>query len=120
MMTMNKVIEYVDRLKPNVYTTEDKYRWINTLEGMVSREVMQREVPEYFLPDDADTPLLVGHPFDDLYGLYVMAMIDFHNREFDNYNNATLMFQQRYEQYKAWYIQHNVPVSAQNFRNVMG
>lgn len=120
MMTMNKVIEYVDRVKPNVYTDEDKYRWINTLEGMVCRQVMQREEPEYNLPDDADEPLLVEHPFDDLYGLYVMSMIDFHNNEFDHYNNTTHMFQTRYEQYKVWYIQRHVPVSAQKFRNVMG
>ena len=120
MMTMNKVIEYVDRLKPNVYTVEDKYRWINTLEGMVSREVLQRDVPEYFLPDDADTPLMVGHPFDDLYGLYVSAMIDFHNREFDHYNNTIAVFQNKYDQYKAWYIQQHAPESAKNYRNVMG
>lgn len=120
MMTMNKVIEYVDRVKPNVYTNEDKYRWINTLEGMVCRQVMQREEPEYNLPDDSDEPLLVEHPFDDLYGLYVMAMIDFHNQEFDHYNNTTQLFLTRFEQYKAWYIQRHVPVSAQQFRNVMG
>ena len=120
MTTMNNVIQQVDRLKPNVYTDDDKYRWINTLEGMISREVMQKDAPEYFLPDDADAPLMVDHPFDDLYGLYVSAMIDFHNREYDNYNNSVMMFQQKYEQYKAWYIQRNVPKSAQNYRNVMG
>jgi hypothetical protein len=119
MMTMAKVVEFVDRVKPNVYTAEDKYRWISTLEGMVAREVMQKSVPEYF-PGDEDTPLLVDHPFDDLYGLYVCAMIDFYNREYDNYNNATLMFKQRYDQYKAWYIKNHAPVSAANFRNVMG
>ena len=120
MMTMNKVIEYVDRVKPNIYTDEDKYRWINTLEGMICRQVMQREEPEYKLPDDADEPLLVEHPFDDLYGLYVMSMIDFHNNEFDHYNNSTMMFTARYDAYKAEYIRRHMPVSAQKFKNVMG
>ena len=119
MTTMNNVIKDVDRLKPNVYTDDDKFRWINTLEGMISREVMQTNPPEYF-PGDADTPLLVDHPFDDLYGLYVMAMIDFHNREFDHYNNTVSVFQNKYDQYKAWYIRSHEPESANNFRNVMG
>jgi hypothetical protein len=120
MMTMNKVIEQIDRLKPNVYTDEDKYRWINTLEGLVCREVLQRDEPSYNLPDDADSPLLVEHPFDDLYGLYVASMIDFHNREYDNYNNTALMFQQRYDQYKVWYIQTHAPTKVRKFKNVMG
>lgn len=120
MMTMNKVIEQIDRIKPNVYTDDDKYKWINTLEGLVCREVLQRDEPGYFLPDDADNPLLIEHPFNDLYVLYVASMIDFYNREYDNYNNAAQMFHERYEQYKRWYIQHNAPGPARKFKNVMG
>lgn len=120
MATMNTVIEQVDRLKPNAYTDEDKYRWINQLDGLVSMQVMGKDAPEYSIPGDADTPLLVGHPFDDIYDMYVSAMIDFHNREYNNYNNSVLMFTERLEAYKAWYIQHHAPKSARNFRNVMG
>lgn len=120
MATMNSVIEQVDRLTPNVYTAEDKYSWINTLEGLVAREVMNDDAPEYDLPGDADTPLLVGHPYDDLYNLYVTAMIYFYNREYEQYNNVTLLFQQRLEQYKAWYSRTHAGCNARNFRNVMG
>lgn len=120
MATMNSVIEYVDGVKPNVYSDDVKYKWINTLEGLISREVMGEDAPEYALPDDADMPLLVSHPYDDVYSLYVAAMIDFHNREYNNYNNSVLMFTERLEAYKAWYIQRNMPKGARNFRNVMG
>lgn len=120
MATMNEVIARVDRLKPNAYTEEDKYQWIATLEGLICTEVMGEEAPEYSLPEDADTPLLVGHPFDDIYALYVSAMIDFHNREINNYNNTVLMFSERFDKYKAWYIQRNAHGKARNFRNVMG
>ena len=120
MATMNTVIEQVDRLKPNAYTDEDKYRWINQLEGLVSAQVFEKDAPEYSLPDDADIPLLVGHPFDDIYELYVSAMIDYYNREYNNYNNAVLMFKERLDQFKAWYIQHNTNSSGRHFRNVMG
>lgn len=120
MASMNKVIEYVDRVKPNVFTDEDKCIWLNTLEGMVAREVMGEDKPPIAIPDDADKELAVPHPYDDIYFLYVSAMIDFHNREYDSYNNTTLMFKERYEQYKAWYIQRHANSKAKNFRNVMG
>lgn len=119
-MTMNEVLERVDGVKPNAYLNEDKYRWINTLEGMISEQVHDQDKPEYNLPADADVPLLVGSPYDDLYVLYVMAMIDFHNREYGDYNNVMLMFQERLDQYKAWYIKRNGSGKTRYHRNVMG
>ena len=120
MATMNTVIEYVDRVKPNAYSNDDKYRWMNTLEGLVSREIHHKEAPEYDLPEDADTPLLVPAPYDDIYHLYVSAMIDFYNREYSDYNNTILMFQERLDRYKVTYVRHNNTGKSCNFRNVMG
>ncbi len=117
---MNQVIEYVDRVKPNAYTNDDKCRWINTVEGLISRAVDGDDAPEYVLPDDIDTPLLVPAPYDDIYHLYVSAMIDFYNREYNDYNNAILVFNERLDQYKVWYIRKNTSSKARNFRNVMG
>ena len=120
MSTMNTVIEYVDGVKPNVYTDEDKYRWINQLEGMLSAEVFHDARPLCCeIPADADKPLRVGHPWEDIYSLYVMAMIDFHNREYGNYNNAMLMFRERLEQLKTWHIRTREGAE-QRFRKVMG
>lgn len=119
-MTMNEVIEYVDKVKPNAYSEDEKYRWIANLEGLISREVKGEEEPVYSLPGDADKPLQVGTPYDEIYALYVMAQIDFHNREYNNYNNTALMFGELLEKYKAWYIRNNNPSKALNFRNVMG
>lgn len=120
MQTMNSVIEYVDEVKPNVFSDEAKYSWINRLEGLISREVLMEDAPSYDLPADADRPLLVDHPYDDVYALYVSAMVDFYNKEYNNYNNSALMFQERLDQFKAWYIRNNPTCRAKNFRNVMG
>ena len=121
MATMNSVIEAVDRLKPNVFTEEDKYRWIARVDGMVSTDVLgQAEPTVYDLPADADTELLVNAPFDDMYPLYTAAMIDFCNREYNSYNNTAAMFAERLEAYKAWYIRSHEAETARNFRNVMG
>jgi len=119
--TMNKVIEYVDAVKPNVYDNNEKYQWIARLDGMISAEIHQdEETVTYELPKDADKDLLVPTPYDDVYALFVASMIDFYNKEYGNYNNSALMFAERLEQYKAWYIQRNAAGRALNFRNVMG
>lgn len=107
-MTPNKVIEIVDKLKPNSYTDEDKLRWINELDGMVQRLVFQSdEIKQYSYPDDMDTELLIPAPYDEAYSFFLQAKIDFYNREYSNYNNSAAMFENTYDEYKKDYIRHN-------------
>ena len=107
-MTPNKAIEIVDRLKPNSYTEEDKLGWINELDGEVQKLVIQSdEVVQYQYPDDMDKELLVPAPFDKVYELFLSAQIDYHNREYANYNNAAAMFEARYSEFKKAYIREH-------------
>jgi hypothetical protein len=133
-VTPNKVIEKVDRLKPNIYTEEDKLEWIDELEGMTKRLVFQWDdiyikeveaqlkdgkitqeeydaimdkVRQYSYPEDMDRELLIPAPFDDVYGLYVEAKIDYYNKEYGNYNNSALVFDERYTEYKKAYIREH-------------
>lgn len=120
MPSMNRVIEQVDRIYPNGYSNRDKYAWLKELEGKIQCEVYGKTDCEYTIPEDADTQLSVLPPYDAIYGLYVMAMIDFFNREFDSYNNTLLLYRDLYNRFVAWYQQHNAKTEAANFRNVMG
>lgn len=109
-MTPNKAIEIVDSLKPNSYSEEDKLRWINELDGMVQRLVFQNDedkIKQYVYPDDMDKKLLILPPFDDVYTLFLEAKIDYHNREYANYNNSATMFEAQYSEYKKAYIREN-------------
>lgn len=131
-MTANKVIEYVDGLRPNAYEEEVKLQWISDLDGMVKRLVFQeKEVAEtlykegkiteeeyndrleaakvkpYVYPDDMDKELLIPPPFDSLYSLYLESMIDYYNREYSNYNNSAAMFEARLAEYKKAYIREH-------------
>ena len=104
-MTPNKAIETVDRLKPNIYTEEDKLRWINELDGMVQRLVFQNdEVEQYSYPEDMDRELLIPAPFDDVYSLYLESKVDYYNREYGTYNNSAIVFESRFSEYKKDYI----------------
>lgn len=107
-MTPNKAIEIVDKLKPNAYTEEDKLRWINELDGMVQRLVMQEDnITQYAYPDDMDRELLIPAPFDDVYTLFLEAKIDYYNREYANYNNSATMFEAQFSEYKKAYIREH-------------
>ena len=107
-MTPNKVIEHVDSIRPNAYSEEIKLGWISNLDGMVKKLVMQEEdIQSYKYPEDMDKELLITFPFDDLYGMYVESMIDFHNKEYGNYNNSALMFEEKYREYKKAYIREH-------------
>ena len=121
MVTINKVMEMVDGMTPNTVDAEAKFQWISSLDGMISRVIMEQDEPvSYVYPDDMDKPLLVDAPYDGIYGLYLKAMIHFHHMEYDDYNNAMLMFNDLLEQFKAAYIRANSCGKAKNFRNVMG
>ena len=116
MATINKVIEYVDGVKPNAYDEEAKFQWMCELDGMVARLVMQLdEPPRYGFPRDMDTQLLIPAPFEAAYAQYMEAMIDYHNREYGHYNNSLSMFNAALEAYSKAYIRENRPPSAGAF-----
>ena len=107
-MTPNKAIEIVDRLKPNSYSEEDKLRWINELEGMAQRLVVQSDdIIQYAYPEDMNKELMIPAPYDDVYTLFLDAKIDYHNKEYGNYNNSAMMFEAQYNEYKKDYIRKN-------------
>ena len=115
--TISKIIERVDRERPNAFDEESKFRWITDFEGMVCRVVMQMEEPVgYEYPADMDRELLIGEPWGRLYALYLEAMIDYHNREYNNYNAVMTMFNSEFEEYKKAYIREVMPLSAGNIR----
>lgn len=121
MATMNEVIEFVDGVKTNVYSEEDKGNWIGRIESTIAIEVCGEKTPNRLrFPDDGDKELRAPHPFDDLYALYVIAMIDYHNKDISDYNQAATLFAQRMEAFKTYYIKNNPRGKAKNFRNVMG
>lgn len=108
-MTPNKVIERIDRLKPNSYSEEDKLSWINELDGMVQRLVIQSDtINQYSYPEDLDKELIIPPPFDDVYALFIEAKIDYYNREYANYNNSATMFDAQFSEYKKAYIRDNM------------
>lgn len=119
-MTINEAIMAADDMRPNVYDEETKIKWLSELDGKIAQEVMQQKsVPVYEYPKDGDTQLLVNAPHEDIYPLYIVAMIDFHNGDTELAINSMGLFDNRYTVFAKWYIRNHMPKDSGGFRNVI-
>ena len=120
-MTIAEVISKVDALKPNTYAPEDKVDWLSTLDARVKSKIIDTHVhnePIFFYGydgiNDMETELLVPAPYDEMYLRWLEAMIDYHNSDDDRYNNAIILFNNAYEDYKKHYTRTHMPISRGN------
>ena len=116
-MTIAQAIERIDDLKYNTYSTHQKLQWLNQLEQMICCNILATHegaaVPAAFDDDTPmDTPLLAQAPYEELYIHYLAAQMDYHNGEFDRYNNTMAMFQALFDSFCAAYNRKNTPKSA--------
>ena len=114
-MTIHEAITLVDSHKHNTYSDRDKLRWLTVLETMAQQLVAQTG-GEALLPfpgfDDKtarDTVLTAPAPFDEMYLRWLEAQIDYHNGEFDKYNNALSMFQAAFDSFRNDCQRKNAP-----------
>ncbi len=117
-MTCSEAIMKADELKANVYSDEQKMRWLSELDGKIIREVLEKDTEVcYSCPEDENRELIVGLPYCDIYVLYLCAMIDFSNRETAAYENSMIMFNSSYDVFAKNYIRNNMPKSGGTFKN---
>ena len=116
-MTIREAINRIDSLKHNVYSTNDKIAWLNRLDSMVKSLII--DVHEgagyigfygYDEETDMDTELIVPAPFDEVYLRWMEAQIDYHNGEYDKYNNAIIMYQTAFDGYANYYRRNHMPL----------
>ena len=117
-MTIAEVISKVDALKPNTYTPEDKVEWLSNLDSRVKSKIIDaHEGGEnitfngYDSLVDQETELLVPAPYDEIYQRWLEAQIDYYNSDDDRYNNAIVLFNNAYEDYKKHYTRTHMPIS---------
>lgn len=116
-MKIIEAINRIDSLKHNTYSRNDKIAWLSRLDAMVKRLIIDthegwEEVTFAGYDDktDLNTDLLVPAPFDEVYLRWMEAQIDYHNGEYDKYNNAIKMFQTAYDGYANYYNRNNMPL----------
>lgn len=119
-MTIIEAINHIDELKPNGYSQPDKIRWLSRLDGRVKEEIIDtHEGAEdtafsgYTDETPPDTELLIPHPYDDVYGLWLEAQIDYANGEYTRYNNSISAFNYAYQVYERFYNRQHMHTNNQ-------
>lgn len=117
-MTIHDAIAEVDTLKSNMFGEKDKIRWLSRLEARIYQEIIcthQRNEGEEEISftgygeDDGEKELLVGQPHDELYLRWLEAQIDYHNMEYDSFNNSNAVFESVYSSFRNAYNQSHMP-----------
>lgn len=116
-MKIIDAIRKLDSLKFNTYSQDDKVDWLSRLDKMVKDQIIDTHEGGESVSFDgytADTPmetvLLVPAPYDEIYLRWLEAQIDYHNGEYDKYNNAIIMFNTAFEAYQSHYNSTHRPV----------
>ena len=123
-MKIQEAITRADNLKPNAYSQDDKIVWLNNLDLSVKIEILDvhegAEAYEDFTGYTAETPLdtelLVPAPYDEMYVLYLQAMIDSYNEEYDRYDASMARFQAKYQDFASFYNRTKMPKGVKNIK----
>ena len=111
MSTINEVLERVQRTKPSNMDDRDKARILLELDRRIFEEITREDEPDHTppgnWPEDGDWELIVPAPYDNLYDLYLTAMLEYWMREYDGYNNTVGLFTEAYDEFRSrWRRDH--------------
>ena len=115
-MKIIEAIDTIDAQKHNTYSYREKVTWLNRLDGMVKRLIIDTHeggedivFEGYTENTDPTTEMLVPSPFDEIYIRWLETQIDYSNGEYDHYNNSVLMYQTVYDGFRNWYNRNHLP-----------
>ena len=121
-MTVSEVIEKVKDRKPNAYADHTLLDWLNELEAMVQKNLMDT-APEgiiaYDITRDMEKELLLPRPYNAMYATYIIMMIEFNQQEFTAYNNTSELFNTQYEEAQKYYNEKYKRTSSLKIKNYM-
>ena len=116
-MKVREAIDRIDGLKHNTYSTVEKLDWLNRLDGMIKREIIDTHEGgdsvsfEGYTDRDMEKDLLIGNPYDEMYVRWLEAQIDYYNGEIARYNNSMMMYQAAYDSYARYYNRSHMPLT---------
>lgn len=122
-MTLIEAIHRTDAAKPNVCAQEEKIRWLSILDGIVRTEIIgprRGDEGEAFAAygegTPLTTPLLIPHPYDEVYVRWLEAQIDYACGEYGKYNNSITAFNAAFAAFERYYNRTH-PIASGDFRH---
>ena len=116
-MTIIEAIGIINVLKPNNFSELDKIGWLSEIEWIIKHNVIDtHEGGEkivfngYDQETNTESKLLISEPYDDLYIKWLEAKIDYHNAEYQKYNNSITAFNNIYSAFERYYNREHKPI----------
>lgn len=91
-MTVKKILELFEKLRPNSFDFDTKLMWLDEVEGLVQSEIFGVSIDEIKHLEGEDDILRVPHPYARLYFFYLSSMIDFFSGNFEKYQASSLAY----------------------------
>lgn len=111
-MTFEEVIAEAKRLRPGAQTIVPLLpAWLNEMEAAVQCNMLRMPEPmfDYILPGDAEEPMIIPAPYDDMYVWGLVCRIDLALNETQAYENSSTKFNERQAAAQKWLIRHFDP-----------
>lgn len=110
------VVEY---MKVNEVSREEAEQ------NVVFQEIKYKEAKEYIeatrndiffkgYTNGVDAELLIPEPYSTAYIWWLEAQVHLLNKEYDDYNNAVLLYNKEFEDYARWYTRTHMPLAENN------
>lgn len=97
-MTVCEIITRVNTLNPNAFDEEVKAQTLCSFESRLIYTLTGKE-KRLSYPDDMKTELCLPDSYADIYIFYLSAMLFFLNREYEEFNNHTAMYNALLDEY---------------------
>ena len=117
-MTIMEIINHLDAVKPNSYSQAEKIKWLNQVEWMIKKEIVDTHEGAdkiafngYDSTSSLSKVVIAGAPYDKLYIHWLEAQIDYANGEYPKYNNSMTMFNGSYDAFARCYHREHLPLN---------
>ena len=100
-MTINTCLSFVDGILPNAVPRATKCRWLGELEGRVRVELLGTAPDEVA---DGDTELSVPFPYDQIYWMYLTALLEYARGDSARYEIGAALFNAAYRNYAKYLV----------------
>lgn len=119
-MKIERVIQLAGMVeRGNVLPEELAIEFLSEFDGMIQSDIMLHAPEEIVRYDSKDQELLLRPPHDGLYLSFLVAMIRQCQGEFEGYNNAQEIVEDKLKTFRRWYIHHYRPADT-NSRSYTG
>lgn len=115
-MTITEAITQADAKHRNSIPEDTKVLWLSELDGRVYNDLISTheggeavKQPEYTANTVRETELLIVHPYDKVYPLWIEAQTYFALGETERYLNTYSLFNAAYMEFARWYHRTHKP-----------